>query len=728
MTGGTANINSLSGSNFFVTTLNCGTGTITSLSGSNIAYSNISGSGILFTSMTGGTANINSLSGSNAFITNMFISSITGTNGTGTSAFITSISGANAFITNFTGGTATLGSLSVNTGTIGSLSVGTTKIQGQLQLYPVISNSEINILFSTLNISGSSGSLSYIGNGVGGAGTGNFGINVNGLALKVDSSNQIVTIGSLSGTNAKIASMSVGNFTGSSVSALNTLICGIGNSFDSISTINGYCTQTGPGNLIRLIRTNVGKIDINYSTGALSGISKHVDFVDTDNGSAIPLSLAMDGSKRAIFGGNITMINGRLDITTGSSTGNIGIGTSTLTNTSGINNTAVGYQALASATTGYNNTCVGFSAGNTNIASTYNNTCIGAFANMSSDSWTNSTALGYGAIVSGSNTIQLGNTSTTLINTSATINCGGAINPLYVNTSGIVAGGILNATNNYQKPSNGQGAYIGWNRSAAGAETNFVNNTPFGSGGTGGGGWEFVTRTLTDEVYGVKATIDGSTGKISTNGLIYGGMLTAGNNYQTPSGVGTYIGWNKSQASYESNFVNNTPAGSNGNGAGGWEFGIRTPDGVYGVKATIDGGTGKLSIPSILLGSSPTALTYYEEYTFSSTFTVNGSTSGATTIKVNRVGSIVTLTCYNPLNNANGTNVSQNFISTSAIPAQFRPSVAVITTIAGINNGANNITFATIQTNGLINLLAFSPLATWNGVCWWNPWSISYNL
>ena len=361
---------------------------------------------------------------------------------------------------------------------------------------------------------------------------------------------------------------------------------------DSTAIINAFALQSGSGNFLRMVRENVGKIDINCSTGSYVGISKHIDFVDTDNGSVVPLSVAIDGSKRIVCGGNITMINGRLDITTGS-TGNIGIGTNSLAgNTSGTQNTALGYNALTATTTAYlntavgsnsqqlatgnintsvgvnalqnaagsynvamgygasrfnttgggntaigtgslisgttsnNNTCVGQNSGGSIVSGSDSITCIGNLADVSADTWTNSTALGNGAIVTASNTIQLGNSATTNVNTSGTINCGGAINPLYVNTPGIVAGGILNATNNYQTPGNGQGAYIGWNRSGGGAETNFVNNTPFGSGGNGSGGWQFATRT-TDGVYGVKATIDGSNGNLSLSGsLTYTNPIT----------------------------------------------------------------------------------------------------------------------------------------------------------------------------------------------------------
>jgi hypothetical protein len=87
--------------------------------------------------------------------------------------------------------------------------------------------------------------------------------------------------------------------------------------------------------------------------------------------------------------------------------------------TNASNNSAIGYAAL-SATTGAGNTAIGHSAGLTNTSGS-NNTYIGTSADASAASLSNATALGYQASVSSSNTIQLGNTSVTSVNTSGAI-------------------------------------------------------------------------------------------------------------------------------------------------------------------------------------------------------------------------------------------------------------------------------------------------------------------
>ncbi len=89
-------------------------------------------------------------------------------------------------------------------------------------------------------------------------------------------------------------------------------------------------------------------------------------------------------------------------------------------NRTGIENTAVGLNALTS-TTGSGNTAVGWQTLPTNTTGT-NNTAIGIGADVASNNLTNATAIGNSAVVSASNTIQLGNSSVTLVNTSGAIN------------------------------------------------------------------------------------------------------------------------------------------------------------------------------------------------------------------------------------------------------------------------------------------------------------------
>jgi len=83
-------------------------------------------------------------------------------------------------------------------------------------------------------------------------------------------------------------------------------------------------------------------------------------------------------------------------------------------NVTGGDNVAIGYQSLYSNSSGNSNTAIGKQAGyDLNTASNYN-TFVGWLANTTSGTIiNNATAIGSGAIVNASNTIQLGNTSVT---------------------------------------------------------------------------------------------------------------------------------------------------------------------------------------------------------------------------------------------------------------------------------------------------------------------------
>ena len=97
-------------------------------------------------------------------------------------------------------------------------------------------------------------------------------------------------------------------------------------------------------------------------------------------------------------------------------------------NIGGNYNTAMGTAALKENTSGNGNTGFGYQTLLTNSTGS-NNTALGHQANVGANNLTNATAIGNGATVSASNTIQLGNTSVTNVNTSGAITA-----PVYVST------------------------------------------------------------------------------------------------------------------------------------------------------------------------------------------------------------------------------------------------------------------------------------------------------
>ncbi len=60
------------------------------------------------------------------------------------------------------------------------------------------------------------------------------------------------------------------------------------------------CASHSSGSLLRLVRANVGKMDVQYNG---TGATRRIDFIDTDNGSLVPLSLSMAGTGAISLGG-----------------------------------------------------------------------------------------------------------------------------------------------------------------------------------------------------------------------------------------------------------------------------------------------------------------------------------------------------------------------------------------------------------------------------------------
>lgn len=147
--------------------------------------------------------------------------------------------------------------------------------------------------------------------------------------------------------------------------------------------------------------------------------------------------------------------------TTGSSNSSFG-NTSMISNTMGDNNSAFGESTLFANTTGYNNSAFGGYALNRNLTGDSNsafgansllqntggmqntaigygalynnasgnfNTALGAQADVASNNLTNATAIGFQAQVASSNSIQLGNSNITKVNTSGALTTGSVTYP-----------------------------------------------------------------------------------------------------------------------------------------------------------------------------------------------------------------------------------------------------------------------------------------------------------
>lgn len=115
-------------------------------------------------------------------------------------------------------------------------------------------------------------------------------------------------------------------------------------------------------------------------------------------------------------------------------TRNVSIGQKSLNkNTLGNNNTVLGFTALPEKSTGSDNIAIGYYAGRTTADGTTllteinNSILIGADTRANANNETNQIVIGHGAIGAGSNTIRLGNTLITAVNTSGTITANGFV-------------------------------------------------------------------------------------------------------------------------------------------------------------------------------------------------------------------------------------------------------------------------------------------------------------
>lgn len=131
-------------------------------------------------------------------------------------------------------------------------------------------------------------------------------------------------------------------------------------------------------------------------------------------------------------------------------------------NTSGHSNTSLGYESMYWNSEGNYNTAIGYQALYDNSYGCYN-TFIGNYTNVTSDNFYNSTAIGYGSLVSASNEIRLGNDEIT------SLYCKGAYAatvPLYTNVNVNNEGRIMRAVKAFPTGSGNYRQVAFWNSSS----------------------------------------------------------------------------------------------------------------------------------------------------------------------------------------------------------------------------------------------------------------------
>ena len=223
-----------------------------------------------------------------------------------------------------------------------------------------------------------------------------------------------------------------GNITGNTVTGDEALK---NNTTGYANTVNGYQSlyfnTTGNRNtangMSALLRNTIGEINTAIGYEALT--SNTSGSYNTANGVGALQTNTTGGFNTAIGTNSLLNNNGSYNIAMGSA--------SLQGNTSGASNTAIGFNSNSSNTSGNNNTAVGNGSLGTNTTGS-NNTAIGLGADVATNNLSNATAIGYNASVAASNSIQLGNTNVTNVQTSGTITAGTITYPNTHGTSGQV--------------------------------------------------------------------------------------------------------------------------------------------------------------------------------------------------------------------------------------------------------------------------------------------------
>jgi len=192
---------------------------------------------------------------------------------------------------------------------------------------------------------------------------------------------------------------------------------------------------------------------------------------------------------------------------------NVAVGVSALYfNEIGLRNVSVGGRSLYNNTASYN-TAVGYEAGQTNTAGSFN-VAIGYDADFASASLTNAIVIGYGASVSASNTIVLGNSTISNVSTSGTITAGAVTYPKTDGTSGQMLVTNGSGTLSWSTPGPPVGAVIMYAGSSAPSGYLVCNGSE-------------VSRTTYAALFSVTGTIYGPGNTTSTFNLpnLTGGSL-----------------------------------------------------------------------------------------------------------------------------------------------------------------------------------------------------------
>ena len=224
---------------------------------------------------------------------------------------------------------------------------------------------------------------------------------------EIDNSGNTLNIGNYT-PNINIGSATTNNQFNNDVNITGSLITTMD------ASINGVTVGLGGGN-----------INNNILVGSYSLQSNTTGFSNTAIG-VVSLNLNTTGSSNVAIGNNSLSIN-----TSGGSNTAVGVN-SLQANTTGSSNTTIGTGSLNSNTTGGSNTAIGFGAGINLSGNSNYNTFLGFNTDVSNNGilpYSNSTAVGYNAIIDASNEIVLGTSNETIKIPGSYVGINGVYNP-----------------------------------------------------------------------------------------------------------------------------------------------------------------------------------------------------------------------------------------------------------------------------------------------------------
>jgi predicted acyltransferase (DUF342 family) len=169
---------------------------------------------------------------------------------------------------------------------------------------------------------------------------------------------------------------------------------------------NAFHNCTNPGNQVAVGGNALAANTNGVNNCAVGGYSLSANNNSNNTSVGVYAMQSQTGGTNTAVGWN--------SIKSGAGNQNTGVGAYAIQSAAGSNNSALGYFTLPNLTTGANNAALGDNTGTTNTTGSYN-TYVGSGANASAAGFSNSTALGYSASITGSNQIVLGTAAETTI-------------------------------------------------------------------------------------------------------------------------------------------------------------------------------------------------------------------------------------------------------------------------------------------------------------------------